>query len=356
VKDLKAHMLTHQNERPEKCSVVSCEYHIKGFARKYDKNRHTLTHYKGTMVCGFCPGSGSSAEKSFNRADVFKRHLTSVHGVEQTPPNARRKSPSSTGKKMSELTREISGMCSTCNNAFANAQDFYEHLDDCVLRVVQRADPTEAINEKLLSSVAEDEDVKQSLERHMLPTEIDLMAPEAFEEEDMDDDDEIDQDDANDGTYGRRSARAGRGSLKARRNDALMRAGHISTNGAVCKPTRRGMTLSKDGVALAGYMNGKGSKRRKNYPLSWGAAPSVMKMKKRVLCVFDGQRRLLKDDMMLNGDHEVRIPLPNPENERAWVTDLDVQTLRRAEGMHNATEEEKGPWINDDDELEKLMM
>ncbi|KAI7247804.1 hypothetical protein KC335_g18725, partial [Hortaea werneckii] len=91
VKDLKAHMLTHQNERPEKCPIPTCEYHIKGFARKYDKNRHTLTHYKGTMVCGFCPGSGSAAEKSFNRADVFKRHLTSVHGVEQTPPNARRK-------------------------------------------------------------------------------------------------------------------------------------------------------------------------------------------------------------------------------------------------------------------------
>ena len=58
-KDLKAHMLTHQSERPEKCPIVTCEYHQKGFARKYDKQRHTLTHYKGTMVCGFCPGSGS---------------------------------------------------------------------------------------------------------------------------------------------------------------------------------------------------------------------------------------------------------------------------------------------------------
>ncbi len=51
-KDLKAHLLTHLNERPEKCPLPSCEYHHKGFARKYDKNRHTLTHYKGTMVCG----------------------------------------------------------------------------------------------------------------------------------------------------------------------------------------------------------------------------------------------------------------------------------------------------------------
>lgn len=33
-KDLKAHMLTHQEERPEKCPITTCEYHVKGFARK----------------------------------------------------------------------------------------------------------------------------------------------------------------------------------------------------------------------------------------------------------------------------------------------------------------------------------
>ena len=167
-------MLTHQNERPEKCPIPTCEYHTKGFARKYDKNRHTLTHYKGTMVCGrFVPGSGSAAEKSFNRADVFKRHLTSVHGVEQTPPNARRKSPASAGSRK-PYGREVSGMCSTCGVTFASAQDFYEHLDDCVLRVVQQADPSEAINEKLLTSVAEDQQVQETMEKHMLPSGVDL--------------------------------------------------------------------------------------------------------------------------------------------------------------------------------------
>ena len=79
-----------------------------------------------------------------------------------------------------------------------------------------------------------------------------------------------------------------------------------------------------------------------------------MKMKKRVLCVYDGQRRLWKDDMMLDADHEVRIPLPGAGDGRAWVTDLDVQTMARAEGVLNATEEEKGPWIPED-ELERLM-
>jgi len=60
-----------------------------------------------------------------------------------------------------------------------------------------------------------------------------------------------------------------------------------------------------------------------------------------VLCVYEGQRRLWKDDMMLDADHEVRIPLQGGDG-RAWITDLDVQTLRRAEGVLNATEEEKG--------------
>eukprot|EP00918_Siedleckia_nematoides_P069435 GHVU01151472.1.p1 GENE.GHVU01151472.1~~GHVU01151472.1.p1 ORF type:complete len:618 (-),score=66.94 GHVU01151472.1:15-1868(-) len=344
VKDLKAHMLTHQNERPEKCPIPTCEYHTKGFARKYDKNRHTLTHYKGTMVCGFCPGSGSAAEKSFNRADVFKRHLTSVHGVEQTPPNARRKSPSSASKRPFG-SREVSGMCSTCSNTFASAQDFYEHLDDCVLRVVQQADPSEAVNEKLLTSVSEDKQFQETMEKHMLPTNLDYSAPTSFDEEEEGDEDEgFDEDDSNDGTYGSRRAKGS----KARKGDAS----RVSSNGAICKPTKKGLTLSKNGVPLAGAIAGKGSKRRKNYPLSWGAAPDKMKMKKRVLCVYDGQRRLWKDDMMLDADHEIRIPIPG--DDRAWVTDLDVQTLRRAEGVLNATDEEKGPWVQEE-ELERLM-
>jgi hypothetical protein len=139
-KALEAHVSTHENIRPEKCPVPSCDYHTKGFARKHDKNRHLLTHYKGTMVCGFCPGSGSAAEKSFNRADVFKRHLKSVHGVEQTPPDARRRSKSLSRNPV----RDVAGTCSNCSIVFADAQEFYEHLDHCVVRVVLQADSPEA--------------------------------------------------------------------------------------------------------------------------------------------------------------------------------------------------------------------
>ena len=136
-KDLTAHMLTHQEERPEKCPIESCEYHTKGFARKYDKNRHALTHYKGNMVCPFCPGSGTLYEKAFNRADVFKRHLTSVHNVEQNMSSSHRSG--TTGS--TEGGGGAGARCSICLGIFTSAQQFYEHLDDCVLNVIVPSAP-----------------------------------------------------------------------------------------------------------------------------------------------------------------------------------------------------------------------
>ena len=152
-RDLRAHQLTHQLERPEKCPIATCEYSKKGFARKYDCQRHTLTHYKGTMVCGFCPGSGSAMEKSFNRADVFKRHLMAVHSVEQTPPNSRQKKTGKKGLPADFGGSYSSGKCSTCSITFATAQQFYEHLDDCVLSKVVEEEPAARANERNLAQV-----------------------------------------------------------------------------------------------------------------------------------------------------------------------------------------------------------
>jgi hypothetical protein len=142
-KDLKAHMLTHQDQRPEKCPIADCSYSTKGFARKYDKNRHILTHYKGTMVCSFCLGSGSTEERSFSRADVFKRHLTFVHAVERTSSNNSKKASRAviSSQNPADNTPISNGKCSTCLATFQSPQHFYEHLDGCVLRTVQRGDP-----------------------------------------------------------------------------------------------------------------------------------------------------------------------------------------------------------------------
>ncbi|KAF5978589.1 zinc finger protein PLAG1 [Fusarium bulbicola] len=328
-KDLKAHMLTHQTERPEKCPIQTCEYHTKGFARKYDKNRHTLTHYKGTMVCGFCPGSGSAAEKSFNRADVFKRHLTAVHGVEQTPPNSRKKSSAgaNANKKLTGYAPDATGKCSTCSQTFSNAQDFYEHLDDCVLRIVQQEDPAEAINAKRLAEVENDKDVHQTLEKNNLPTTTDtVMANHDDEDADSGDDDDDSSPRSNSSPATRKKGNPANGVQKS-----------------------RGVTHSRGGVPLGTKTRSR--KNRRDYPSSWGFDKGQMTMKKRVMAVFDGPRRLAKDDMMLSTDHEVRLKL---SDGKSYVTDLDVQTLKRAAGFHGATDEEKGPWISDDPTAEQL--
>ena len=73
---------------------------------------------------------------------------------------------------------------------FSNAQEFYEHLDDCVLRVVQQEVPSEAINEQRLAEVANDQDVQDTLDRHQIPTGSEPTAHSAtsLDEEDEEDD------------------------------------------------------------------------------------------------------------------------------------------------------------------------
>ena len=321
-KDLKAHILTHQTERPEKCPIQTCEYHQKGFARKYDKNRHTLTHYKGTMVCGFCPGSGSAAEKSFNRADVFKRHLTAVHAVEQTPPNSRKKATPSPGssRKLSSYAPDATGKCSTCSQTFTNAQSFYEHLDDCVLRIVQQEDPTVAINAQRLAEVDHDDEVHETMEMNDLSS-IMPESMEAGDDHDMSDEDEFAM------------------PTKSSISPPVGKKGNPA-NGV---QKSRGMTHSRGGVKLTQKKPSR--KDRSHYPKSWGYDHGQMIMKKRVMVTFDGPRRLCKDDMMLSTEQQVRLPL---SDGKSYTTDLDVQSLKRANAMLGATNGEKGPWVSDD--------
>lgn len=91
-------------------------------------------------------------------------------------------------------------------------------------------------------------------------------------------------------------------------------------------------------------VSASGRKKRKNYPASWGSGAEKIKMKKRVVCVYDGARRLMKDDMMMNIEYEVRVPLGDG---KSYVTDLDIQTLTRTEALLESTPEERGPWTQE---------
>ncbi|KIW68153.1 hypothetical protein PV04_04119 [Phialophora macrospora] len=285
-KDMKAHMLTHQSERPEKCPVLTCEYHQKGFARKYDSNRHTLTHFRGELVCGFCPGSGTTAQKTFNRADVFKRHLTSVHRVEQTPPNSRRRSPANIGRKLSSYCSDATGMCSICRVSFTNAQAFYMHLDACVLRAVQEKQcnnhRTQGAGEHAieLADCVRDDAHKKVLDTHRVGAAALLISP---------------------------------------------------TN----RPQKKGLTWSKGGVPLVG----KERRRKKRFPDSWGLSVEKMKMKKRVLRHYDGERRLYKDNVPAQQDVEVRVKLVTEDN---IFTELDLEILGPTEDIQITDTREYG--------------
>jgi len=104
---------------------------------------------------------------------------------------------------------------------FASPQDFYEHLDDCVLRVVQREDPSEAINKALLTSLAEDEEVKATMARHNLSGSVDYSAPTTYDDEDDAEEEEyIKEDEDNDGSYGSRASKSGKGSIKSKKTSA----------------------------------------------------------------------------------------------------------------------------------------
>ncbi len=236
-KDFKAHMLTHSKERPEKCPIVTCDYHVKGFCRKWDKNRHTLTHFKGTLVCSFCPGRNTAAAKTFQRADIFKRHLVSVHGAEHTPsPNSRKSySPRCTIPRMESSACHLPGTygkCSNCSAIFADAQIFYNHLDDCVMGSVLRHASSSFTN------------TPQNGQLSNCTTHMD----------------------------------------KAEKS---------------CDSDTMHRVINKDQEF--------GRKRGNDFSPSSGCPDDQMKMNKRVLCGFDGTRRLWRDETMLATDFDMSI-------------------------------------------------
>jgi hypothetical protein len=99
-------------------------------------------------------------------------------------------------------------------------------------------------------------------------------------------------------------------------------------------------TYSKEAVPLV--LNSR--KKRKDYPL-WASLGSTTNMEKRVLKVFDGERVLDKDDIILDTNNEIRT---KSGAKRAYVTDLDVQTMQRVDALHDTMMETTSPWISDD--------
>lgn len=101
---------------------------------------------------------------------------------------------------------------------FNNAQEFYEHLDDCVLRVVQQEEPSEAINEQHLSAVANDQSVLDTLDRNQAHAGGEYNEANAclFDAEEVDGDDDGEK--LREETR-RNNPRSGKGQIQADRGD-----------------------------------------------------------------------------------------------------------------------------------------
>ena len=125
---------------------------------------------------------------------------------------------------MSTQAVDATGKCSTCSATFKNAQDFYEHLDDCVLRVVQQEEPSEAINEQHLGGVANDEAVRDTMDRHLISAETDFnLSVTAFDEDEGDENDDDFKDESSEDNQAwpdRSNTRSGKGEIASRRSNS----------------------------------------------------------------------------------------------------------------------------------------
>ena len=127
---LAKHILDHHPERPERCPMLDCEHHQRGFALKYNRNCHFLTHFDKTITCNFCHPQPDGKVQTFSQADAFKRHLSTIHGVVECT------NPSKHDSKLGSSNR--GAKCSICAMTFVRPQALYDHLDDCIYDILSK--------------------------------------------------------------------------------------------------------------------------------------------------------------------------------------------------------------------------
>ena len=102
--------------------------------------------------------------------------------------------------------------------------------------------------------------------------------------------------------------------------------------------------LTQASISIRLYSKGRilghkrGKRNGKNLPPSWGVNPEKMITKRRCLLVFDGNKELCRDEMMMSSEWEVRSSLNGVEGG-AEVSDLDYWTVMRANAFLDAVNE-----------------
>lgn len=294
VSDMQKHLITHEAVRPMKCPLKSCEYHEKGFARLYDRDRHIATHYRAYFACHFCNTETELPPVFFNRVECIKTHLVKEHGVISSKIHAKRFAkrlqPTKEHLQFSDECLGPASVCPVCFRGFENAQEYHDHFEDCIPVQIETLGGVDDANILNLSLV-----------------EADIVGPKNTKDKNW----------------------------KHARDEEERQ-----------KP-RFGLTYSIGGMSR--HFASQSATRPKSvlpshedYPAAWEQLESgETDWKKRVLCVYDGQRRLLKDDMKVHLEYDLERDL---KMEHRMLT---YHTFRRANAFHLATEEERGPWVPD---------
>ncbi|KAF3768503.1 hypothetical protein M406DRAFT_71501 [Cryphonectria parasitica EP155] len=119
-KDIKTHMITHKDKRPEKCPV-KC--------------------------------SGTAMETAFSRSDALKKHLVADHDVQHASDG---QMFDDHGGVETKTGCHAPGAFGKCGISFSDPQRLYDHLDDCVLQSLLEENPFDIINAQRLAEISTD--------------------------------------------------------------------------------------------------------------------------------------------------------------------------------------------------------
>ena len=155
----------------ETCPLKSCEYHLRGFSNKYQRDFHVVEHFTGPLECGFCPKDIAKGDRSFHDCESFRRHLSGIHKAleiyEERLINPGEKETTDLDKGVRGDT--IFADCNLCCKKF-DPPRMWSHLQQCVLDWLVENSKDSAAPVDLTSPLVEEE-IKDTTISEAIPSQ-----------------------------------------------------------------------------------------------------------------------------------------------------------------------------------------
>ncbi|KAF6236194.1 hypothetical protein HO173_005823 [Letharia columbiana] len=104
-------------EYSRKCPVATCEFHRKGFPRKAERDKHTMTHFEGSFNWGYELCGRSYSFEILDNIEDLRHHVR--------------------GSTHLSSFRELERFkCYVCTRVF-DRSGYLEHMDDCMVHTVE---------------------------------------------------------------------------------------------------------------------------------------------------------------------------------------------------------------------------